>query len=61
MFFAADKATANSYYPYGVMQAIHEQHPEWAWADPEKVKVKGNHHHALACISVGLMIYNTSC
>ena len=56
MFFAADKATANSYYPYGVMQAIHEQHPEWAWADPEKVKVKGNLYHLFIRMSNPLTV-----
>lgn len=40
-FFAADKKTANSYYPYGVMQKIHEQHPDWKWANPETLKNKG--------------------
>ena len=40
-FFAADKKTANSYYPYGTMQKIYEQHPEWKWANPETLKNKG--------------------
>ena len=40
-FFAADKETANSYYPYGVMKEIQKQHPDWKWADPEKLKEKG--------------------
>ena len=56
MFFAADKATANSYYPYGMMQAIHERHPEWAWADPEKVKVKGNLYHLFIRMSNPLTV-----
>lgn len=40
-FFAADKDTANSYYPYGTLKEIQKQHPEWKWADPEKLKEKG--------------------
>ena len=40
-FFAADKETANSYYPYGTLQEIYKQHPDWKWADPDKLKEKG--------------------
>lgn len=38
-FFAADKDTANSYYPYGVIEAL--QGKEQA----EKLKIKGNLYH----------------
>lgn len=37
-FFAADKKTANSYYPYGVMQELAKK---YSWAKPEEVKEKG--------------------
>lgn len=37
-FFAADKKTANSYYPYGVMQELSKK---YSWAKPEEVKEKG--------------------
>lgn len=44
-FFAADKETANSYYPYGVMTELQKQHPEWKWANPETLKEKGKLYH----------------
>jgi hypothetical protein len=37
VFFAADEATANSYYPYGVMKEIYKKNPNWAWANPDKM------------------------
>ena len=37
-FFAADEKTANSYYPYGALKEIYKQHPNWEWANPEKLK-----------------------
>ena len=40
-FFASDKETANSYYPYGTLKELQKLHPEWKWADPEKLKEKG--------------------
>lgn len=41
-FFAADKETANSYYPYGVMKELARQSPNvWKDSDAEKMKQKG--------------------
>ena len=37
-FFAADQKTANSYYPYGVMQELAKK---YTWAKPEDLKQKG--------------------
>ena len=41
-FFAADKETANSYYPYGVMKELARQSPNiWKVSNAEKMKQKG--------------------
>ena len=41
-FFAGDKETANSYYPYGVMKELARQNPNmWKESDAEKMRYKG--------------------
>lgn len=41
-FFASDKETANSYYPYGVMKELAKQSPNiWKDSDAERMKQKG--------------------
>ena len=41
-FFAGDKETANSYYPYGTMRELARQNPKiWKESDAEKMKHKG--------------------
>lgn len=45
-FFAADKETATSYYPYGVMKHLAEKYPKmYKTADAENLKQKGKLYH----------------
>lgn len=45
-FFAGDKETANSYYPYGTMKELARQNPNiWKESDAEKLRQKGKLYH----------------
>lgn len=55
-FFASDKETANSYYPYGVMKELEKQNPKMFNADKLKEENRGKLYHLYLKILNPLMV-----